>query len=217
MCEAKKITSIERQAKRSDRYSVFLDGEFAFGIHEDVLIKSGIAKGDLLNETQIENIIEKETRRKAKEKSFRLLSVRARSRKELVDRLKMAKFSQPVIDSVLEDLEKLNLINDSDFAKIYARSRMVTRPAGEFLLRQELKQKGVSEKDVESGVEEAYREKSEQTLARELAVKRKKRLASVEETKAKKRMSDFLLRRGFSWDIVKDIIENWDNLSIETE
>ena len=80
-----------------------------------------------------------------------------------------------------------------------------------------MKQKGVSEKDVESGVEEAYREKSEQTLARELAVKRKKRLASVEETKAKKRMSDFLLRRGFSWDIVKDIIENWDNLSIETE
>ena len=134
MCEAKKITSIERQAKRSDRYSVFLDGEFAFGIHEDVLIKSGIAKGDLLNETQIEQIIEKETRRKAKEKSFRLLSVRARSRKELVDRLKMAKFSQPVIDSVLEDLEKLNLINDSDFAKIYARSRMVTRPAGEFFI-----------------------------------------------------------------------------------
>jgi len=212
MCERHKITSIQVQVKRKDRFSVFLDGEFAFGIHQDVLIKSGIAQGDELDSGQIEKILCLEERRAAKEKAMRLLAVRSRSNKEIADRLRQAKFPDDVIDWVIPELERVGLLNDFEFAKMFARSRMITKPVGEFLLRRELKQKGLSEEQIEKGVEEAYAETSEVKVAWTIAAKRKKRYLVLEEMKAKKRLSDFLIRRGFNWEIVKDIIGDWENL-----
>lgn len=212
MCERHKITSIQVQAKRRDRFSVFLDGEFAFGIHQDVLLKSGIAQGDELDSGQIEKILSLEERRAAKEKAMRLLAVRPRSNKEIADRLHQAKFPDKVIDWVIPELERVGLLNDLEFAKMFARSRMITKPVGEFLLRRELAQKGLSEEQIEAGVEEAYAETDELKVARNIATRRKKRYSALDEVKAKKRLSDFLIRRGFSWEIVKDIIGNWENL-----
>ena len=117
-----------------------------------------------------------------------------------------------VIDWVIPELERVGLLNDFEFAKMFARSRMITKPVGEFLLRRELEQKGLSEEQIEAGVEEAYSETSEVKVARVVAARRKKRFSALEEMKAKKRLSDFLIRRGFSWEIVKDIIGNWENL-----
>ena len=212
MSRTKKITSIEIQAKRKDRFSIFLDGEFAFGIHQEILLKSGIARGDELDEKQIEQILSIEDEKKAKDKAFRLLAVRARSKKEIITRLAQAGFSERVISTVVEDLESHKFINDAEFATMFARSRMITRPVGVFVLRLELQQKGLTEEDIENGIEAAYKDIDEKSVAWELAKKRKKVVRKLEETKAKKRVSDFLLRRGFGWDIVKDIMEHWEQI-----
>ena len=212
MSQMRKITLIQLQAKRKDRYNVYLDGEFAFGLHQDVLLESGIAAGDELTAEQIDHILTLEDKKRAKEKALRLLAVRARSRKELSDRLRQAKFSIETIENTLHVLERLKLVNDAEFAVSFGRNRTVTKPSGSFLLRQELKVKGLNEEDIQKGLTAAFAEKSEADLAWELAVKSKKRYASQEELKAKKRVSDFLLRRGFQWDVVSDVIENWERL-----
>jgi len=212
MAETFKITSIEFQAKRKDRFSVFMDGEFAFGLHQNVLIKCGIAKGDELTQAQIDSIINLEENHAAKEKAMRLLAVRARSKKELRDRLKQTRFSSDTIDQILIELERIGLLNDAEFAKMFARSKMITKPMGKFLLVQEMKQKGLSEQNINEALDQAYLEKSESQIAFELASKRKQRYVDLEELKAKKRVSDFLVRRGFSWDIVKSILDQWQEL-----
>lgn len=208
-----KVTDIQVQVKRNSRYSVFLDGEFAFGIDQDVLLRSGIARGDELSEEQINKILELEEKKNAKDKAIRLLAVRARSKKEIRDRLQQANFNEQVIEWVIAELERLELLNDSLFAVMYARNRMVTKPVGEFLLKQELKVKGLSEDDIQKGVKEAYLELSEGKIARNLAVKTKKKYRNLNEIKARQKTNDFLLRRGFSWDIVNDIMDNWENLT----
>ena len=210
--ERSQITDIQIQAKRKDRVSIFLNGEFAFGLHQDVLLKSGIAKGDLLTEREIEEICDLEERRSAKEKAMRLLAHRARSRKELKDRLFRTGFSEKHIEWTLGELDRLNLINDAEFAKMFARDRMLSKPMGEFLLRQELRYKGILDPDIELAIQEAYKEQSESQCARELAVKQKKKQMKLHPEKAQKRVADFLQRRGFHWDITKDIMEQWDSL-----
>ncbi|MDZ7724746.1 MAG: RecX family transcriptional regulator [candidate division KSB1 bacterium] len=206
------ITGLVPQKKRKDRYSVFLDDEFAFGIHVDVLLKTGIAKGDRLDLEKIEEIQDLEEKRAAKDKALRLLGVRARSRSEMRQRLERSDFSKPVIEWTLKELDRLKLLDDTEFAKMFSRSRMVTKPVGAYYLRRELFQKGLSEKDIETGVNEAYRETDEATVARELAAKRKKMLKNKEEIKAKKRVSDFLQRRGFAFAIIHDVIDRWEEL-----
>jgi regulatory protein len=212
MNEKKTITDIQLQQKRKERFSIFLDGEFAFGLHQDVLIKAGIAKGDQLSEKQIENILELEERRAAKEKAYRLLAVRPRSKRELTDRLERAGFAESEIEHVLNDLIRLKLVNDREFAMMFARNRMITKPCGEFLLTQELRQKGIGDADIALAVREAYKDQSEYDFAWQVAAKSKKKQIRLNEEKAQKRVADFLMRRGFHWDIVKDVMEHWDEL-----
>ena len=212
MADTRKITSIELEQKRKDRFSVFLDKEFAFGIHRETLLKTGIAKGDDLSEKQIKEIQQFENLRAAKEKGLRLLAARPRSAKELADRLKQARYSSETIEHVLKEFDRLGLLNDAEFGKMYARSQMITKPMGQFLLRRELKFKGLKEEEIEQAVDAAYEEQSEKQVAFELALRRKKRVEYLEEMKAKKRVSDFLQRRGFNWEIISDIIEKWKEL-----
>ena len=209
----KKITAIEIQCKRKNRRSIFLDGEFAFGIDVEVLLRQGLGVGDELSQQQIDDILEDEQRKGAKDKAFRLLAVRARSEKEIRDRLKQSGFAAPTIDWTIAELKRIQLLNDRDFAQMYARSRMVTHPVGSFLLRRELGAKGVTEVDIEAGVAEAYKETNEADVARNLAALRKKRYLNSDEKKAKKHVSDFLLRRGFGWDVVNEILDSWGELS----
>ena len=206
------ITAIEIQKKDPNRISVFLDGEFAFGLHQDVLLECGIAKGDLLSDERIQQILDLEERKRAREKALRLLAVRARSRKELGDRLKQAKFGQSAVEWALAELERLGLIDDGVFARAFGQTRAIVRPSGAYLLRLELRQKGLCDEDVEKGVAAAFAEKNERDQAFELAGKRKRTLAALSEEKARKRLNDFLLRRGFSWDLVTEIMEAWDQL-----
>ena len=212
MSHVRLITDIKLQEKRKDRFSIFLDDEFAFGLHQDVLLKSGIAKGDKLTQDKIDAILKMELTRSAKEKAMRLLAHRARSRKELGDRLRQTGFADELVDSTIADMKRLGLVNDAEFALMFARNRMITKPVGEFLLRRELQQKGIGEADIVKAVAEAYKEKSEYSVAKELAAKNKKKQIKLDEAKARKRVADFLMRRGFRWDLVKDMLEQWENL-----
>lgn len=208
-----KITAIQVQKKRRDRVAVYIEGEFGFGIHQDVLLSAGIAVGDELSEAQIDSIIRLEGRRNAKEKAIRLLSYRARSSKEIVNRLKQSGFDQSDIEWVMQELARLKLVDDAEFAQLFAKTRMITKPIGSFLLRQELKQRGVVEKDIQAAVAEAFNEKSEYEVARELAAVQKKKQMKLDEQKARQRVADFLLRRGFHWDLINDILEHWEDLN----
>lgn len=212
MSEQKTITAIEAQKKNQERVSIFLNGEFAFGIDQDVLVRFGLARGDVLSEEKIVEILRADQEKVAKNKAFRLLAVRARSRSELAERLRQADFAAPVIESVLADLERVQLINDPEFAMSFARSQVVTRPCGEFMLRQELIRKGVAANLIDAAIAEAYREQPQRLLAQQLAQKKKHQSKNLSEVKAKKRVWDLLGRRGFGWELIQEIMEDWEQL-----
>jgi regulatory protein len=210
--DVKTVTAIEIQKSRKSRVSIFLDDAFAFGLDQDVLLRSGIAKGDRLSLERIQQILDLEERHRAKLKAIRLLSVRSRSRKELHDRLRQAKFADSVIDYALAEMERLKLIDDAEFARSYGQNRMVTHPVSKRMLERELKFKGLSEDEIQHGVDQAYESQDESQVARQLAAKRKKSINHLADDKAKKKVYDFLLRRGFGWDVISDILDNWDRL-----
>jgi len=207
-----RVTAIKPQKKRRNRVSLFLDGEFALGLHQDVLLKAGIAQGDELEEAQVSRLAVLDQERQAKEKAFRLLAVRARSKKELVDRLARESYCSEIIDNVIKDLGRIGLIDDAEFAASFARHRMATKPVGEKRLRLELRRKGVAEADIDRAVDVAFSEMSEAEYTRRLAIQRKRTCASLEERAAQKRVADYLLRRGFHWDVIRELLSDWEAL-----
>lgn len=212
MNEKNTITAIEIQKKNKNRYAIFIDGEFAFGIDAEVLVKYGLARGAVLTREKIDTILLADERKKAKNKALRLLSVRARSRKELYLRLQQAGFAEWLIESVLADLERVKLIDDREFALSFSRSIVATKKCGELLIRRELQAKGIADEFIEAGIAEAYKEVTQFDLAFELASKKKQQCRRLPGDKTQKRVIDLLARRGFRWELVGDILNNWESI-----
>ncbi|MFQ5676685.1 MAG: regulatory protein RecX [bacterium] len=143
-------------------------------------------------------------RKRIKEKAFRYLAGRAHSVKELQDKLAQKGFSGALIADVLNEFIEKKFLNDEEFALSFARTRMVKKPMGQRLLRQELLRKGLSKGLIDKAIRDVYSAKSEAEFAREVAEKRLVRYKDLETRKKKKRLNDFLLRRGFDWEIARE-------------
>jgi regulatory protein len=203
-----RITKIESQKKNPKRRSIFLDGEFAFGLDEEVLYKYGLKTGEELDQKKIGQILESEVKKESNDAALKFLSYRMRSEKEVRDKLKKKEFAQDVIEEVIEDLRRVNLIDDYSFASAFVRDKISNKPQGKILLKQELWKKGIKEETIEKVLKEYFEDEDEElNLAKKLLDKRKKRYENLDKNVAKRRMMSFLLKRGFSYEIVKEVLK----------
>ncbi len=142
----------------------------------------------------------------AKEKALKLLAVRPRSEKELKQKLLQRGFSGKIVFEVISNLKKVDLINDEKFAESWASTRLANKPMGRYLLKQELFRKGIRKELIEEVITKSFEDEKELDLAKKLLDKRKKPFKNLEERKIQKKLADFLLRRGFSYDIVNKVM-----------
>lgn len=203
-----KITRIEPQQKAENRFNVYLDGAFAFGLEGEVLIRHHLHEGDEIAESMIDDVLLSEERSRAKKKALALLSHSARSAGEIRRRLLEAGFSERTTVRVVDDFIRVGLLDDKAFALSYARSRLLQRAMGKRLLRMELLQKGIDEESAEAAAAEAYGPASETDLAKQLVEKRKGGLPQDDKRKMKQKLSDMLFRRGFEWDVISAVVQD---------
>jgi len=210
----RKITKIERQENNRQRLSIYLDGEFAFGLNDEIVLKHNINVNQTLHEDQIEDLLSEDEKKRAKQKAFSYLARRDHSEKELSDKLRRKGFREPIIIGLIEDLKQSQLINDGTFSRQFARNKIIQKSIGRRELAFSLKQKGISKDILEATLEEVYSEYDEKELALRLANQKLKTIKNIEPIKVKKRISDFLFRRGFNWEIVEQVFEeiSWDKL-----
>ena len=138
---------------------------------------------------------------KAKNDAFRLLSFRARSVSELRERLVKKKYASETVEETLSFCLKQGFLDDEKFAKLYAISRVQSRPSGKRLIQTELKNKGLSPAVVNRALG-AIEDFDEKELAFETALKRYQRMRGLPEKTSKARIYGFLSRRGFSSEAV---------------
>ncbi|MGY0887486.1 recombination regulator RecX [Corynebacterium aurimucosum] len=138
-----------------------------------------------------------------------LLDQRARSRKELRDRLVAADFEPEVVDTVVDDLAGVGLVDDEAFAKEWVRQRHARRGKSARALNLELKEKGVEAADRAIALEQIT-EESEEAVARQVAEKKVRTLKRVpadrhERDKFLRRIVGTLARRGYNQELVMRI------------
>jgi len=138
--------------------------------------------------------------------AYRLLYYRERSRSEMASRLGRRGYAPSVIKDVIGDLEKKRLLDDGRFAALLIRDIMRTRPSGLYFIRSKLMRYGVDRKVADKAISDIESEYDEFSAALNAAEKRKAGMRGVNKEKAKKRIYDFLLRRGFSKDVVYKIL-----------
>ncbi|MCK5084267.1 MAG: regulatory protein RecX [Candidatus Pacebacteria bacterium] len=141
--------------------------------------------------------------------AMKLIGLRMRSVLEIKTRLEKKGFGTKIINEVLRDLEKYRYTNDEQFAESYINDRMNFRPCGNFLIRKELKEKGVEENIIERKIEELIGEEIEIASAKKLAEKKLRTISDkTDKSKINQKVRSYLQSRGYSFDIISRVIED---------
>ena len=136
---------------------------------------------------------------------LRKLAARAHTRAELERVLKTKRVPEEAIDTVLDRMVEVGLVDDEVFARDWVESRQRRRFLSKSALRQELTRKGVEREEIESAVG-AVGAEDELAAARALAEKKAPALAKLDPQVRYRRMAGLLGRRGFSSGVVGRVL-----------
>lgn len=197
---AREITALKVQRRNKERVSVFLDDSYAFSV--SALEAARLKVGQHLTVEEVRALEARDEVQKAYDRALRYLTYRPRSEMEVVRYLTRKGVSSDVQQEVLERLRRLQLIDDEAFAQFWVESREHSRPSGEFALRSELRQKGISDAIIQRVLEPLNQEKS----AYRAATKRARRYHGTSAKEAGTKLGAFLLRRGFPYSVAKAVV-----------
>jgi len=167
--------------------------------------------GKKLSDQEIEKIISEDKTTKGKKYLLMLLSRRIYSRYEISGKLKNKGYPEKIIANLIFWLEDNNYINDELFAEMWAQFRLQNKPIGRYKLNQELRKKGIKHDIIQKVIDKTYKEIDELTLAHNL-IKEKIVSSQIKNIRIDpKKIYNFLLRRGFSTEISRNIYNELNN------
>ncbi len=136
-------------------------------------------------------------------RAVRLLAAKPRSVEELRQRLLEKEWTiSAIVDEVLEKLKEYNYLDDDQFAKSFASAKLREKPLGKRRLQQTLSQKKLDKETVAQAIENVYEDTPEDEVI-ERAIKKRLRSKGKPETREdSKKFYDYLMRQGFSYDLI---------------
>jgi regulatory protein len=200
--ELSRITAIEPQKGNGRRVSVFVDGRFAVGLHEDVAEALRLRVGQTITAEALEEAAAAETRRRARESALRLLGYRARSRAEMRHRLLRKGYDDETVDEAIRWLEEHRFLDDAQFSQAWVEARTDALPMGRERLAWELRAKGV-DRDTAADALAPRDEETELRLALQVGRQKLERVLDRDPVVIKNRVAAALQRRGFSWSVTR--------------
>jgi regulatory protein len=135
------------------------------------------------------------------------LTGRARSRRELRDRLATKQVPDELAERLLDRFTDVGLVDDSAFARSWVESRQRSRSLARRALAQELRRKGVDDETARAALDDLDPE-AERAAAGELVRRKARSLRGVDRAKATRRLVAMLGRKGYppgvAYAVVRD-------------
>ena len=202
-----RIDRIEASKHKRGRVLVFLEDGACLKITEQELLDFGLRAGDELDKPTLDRLKEAAGVSNVKATAADLIGKRAMSRRDLERKLQEKGASEAEARYAAEWLEAIGAINDADYAALLVR-HCAQLGYGPARIRDKLYEKGVPRELWEDALD-TLPDQSED-VDRFL---RSKLRGELPDGKEKKRLTDALLRRGFSWG---DVRAAWNRLGSET-
>jgi regulatory protein len=118
------------------------------------------------------------------------------------------------VERALERLRRVSLLDDRAFVRAYLRTELARRPQGRSLLVMKLKRRGVPPElleqmdallDEDPDLTDRSLD-SEQGRARAAVAELGRKLRGRNPEERRRRLTGALLRRGFAWDTIRDLM-----------
>jgi regulatory protein len=197
-----RVTAIERPPRKR-RYDVRIDDARVVPLSREVLAAANLSVGQEVDDSLVAELEAAEARHTAMTAALRLLSYRQRSEREMWDALRSRHIPEAIAGETLDRLRQLRLLDDQAFAEAWTESRQRNRPRGKRMLLSELSQKGIEREVAQASVAAI----DEEDAALRAGRKRARTLGGLEFREFRRRLGDFLARRGFGYEVCEAAVK----------
>lgn len=199
------ITKIEAQKKNDDRVNIYVNDEFFIAIFTELVYTFNLKKGMTIEEENLKHILNEEMYMKAKNKALNILAKADQSEKKIREKLS-SDFEDDTIDMVIEFLKKNNFINDDILAQKIVNTNVNLNRCGKNRIKQNLYNKGIDKQSIDEAISDIDTD-VEFENAMYLAKKRYDRVKKEDKRKIYQKISQHLAYKGFSYDIIKRVLD----------
>ncbi len=141
----------------------------------------------------------------AKNTALGFLGRRLRTEREV--RIKLSdRFSENVINEVIKDLKRVNLINDDEYVGCFVRDRLKLNPWGKNRIKLELEKRGICPEVIENNQE--FQNINEEEIIKHIILKKHNEYNTSIPAEDKK-LRDLLYRRGFDPDNINNTLKQF--------
>lgn len=204
-----RITALKVQKRNQQRVNVYLDGEFAFGLAR--ITAAWLSVGQVLSEEKIAQLQAEDELEKYYQRALRLLNYRPRTETEISQYLQKKSASEDIIGIVLNRLKTSGLVDDERFAQNWVENRTELRPRSRRALVYELRQRGVSDEIIQDSIDQT----DDGDLAYQAALRRARRITSLDWNEYRQKMLRYLAQRGFNYDVSNEAARRvWEEIHI---
>ena len=192
------ITRLVAGNGRPKKVKVYLDGKYAFSLEAAVALEARLRIDQELSRPKIEKLEYENGLKRALAAAGRLLSFRPRSEYELRQKLAQKGYDAATVAASLKYLKEHGLVDDAAFARYWAENRTTFSPRSQRLVQLELRQKGVTA-EVAQEMSGAV---DDEAAAYAAGLKRASRLEASDYEQFRRRLGEYLRRRGFGYDVI---------------
>lgn len=192
------VTDIRKQKRSDQRFSVYIDDVFAFGVDDLELSASTLRVGAELSEAEVAEWKERTESARAYFQGLFFLSFRLRSVYEMREYLKRKDWEDDVIVSTIARLMDEGQLDDLAFAKAWIQTRQLQRSRSKSHLRSELMLKRIDKDVIDMALAELPDDGEGEALDR--LVEKMRRQSRFSDDR---KLTEYLGRQGFKYGDIK--------------
>lgn len=137
------IKIIKYKKENNGKYKLFLEDGSTIDTYEDVILKNNLLYKKDIDDSLYDIIMNDNVYEEAYSKSINYIRIRLRSINEMKVYLKSKKYSEEVINIIIERLIKNNLLNDTIFTQAFINDKLNFTTMGPYKIELELKKHNI--------------------------------------------------------------------------
>ena len=192
------ITAITPQIKDKTRCNIYVDGRFCLGLSLETTIKNRLKVGQTVSPERLSEIQLESEKNAAFDKALTHISATRKTEKQIREFMAKKGYLPAVCDYVVEKKLGNGCLNDGEYAEAYVGFAAARK--GSKLIRMELRQKGISETEIENALGTLDTE-SEVSSATAILQKYMRGKTADRETLTK--AFRYLMGKGFDYEIAR--------------
>lgn len=191
--------------KLKHNYQVILSNDEKIAVPEDTIVAFRLLKGTELSEDEVKAVKEHAGFQVGLQQALNYLSYQLRTEKEIHDYLRDHEIPAAQRQQIKEKLKELNLLDDQLYGDSYVRTQMRISDKGPSVLRQKLKQKGLTDEIIENAIA-LYDIETQIAIATKTMLQLEKRQHHKSHREIQQKLQQGLMQKGFSSEIIQQVL-----------